>query len=111
MAETMTYANEPRTITLNATALKVTEVNFAPGARSVLIQFFAADGVTTGSGRFSYTDTDGDAITTARSKLLATGASITIPLQDENSLEAITTIYLASTVNSGIVDIVSSEGA
>ena len=109
MTTSLTSANEIIRITVNATALKVTEVTFHEDARSFVAVFYDAAGTVQTSGRFSYIDTHGDAITTSRSFLLQPGMSVPITLRDDKSLTAIRKIYFASTVVNGIVEIISSE--
>lgn len=109
MASTLTLKNEILRVALSATPLEVTQINFAAGVRSVELQFTDSAGTAGVIGYFSLIDTDGAAITTARSWIVLPGSSKTIPLRDSGSVEAISKIYVASSVASGICYIHSSE--
>jgi hypothetical protein len=108
MAETFSNANETKRITLNASAGLATQVDFSAGARSFLIKFYAADGTTTGIGQFAYTGSDGGAIDSDAWRVEA-GEVLSIPLRNKESVEALSSIYVASADSLGIVQILSSE--
>jgi len=108
MAQTFSNANEILRFANDSTIGELTEVAFAADARSCLVQFFDSGGTVGTAGKVALVGVDGAAIG-ADYITVGADATLSLTLYGDDSTEAILKIYVASSVASGIVEIVSSE--
>lgn len=110
MAETISNANDLQRITANAVAAKVTQINLPEDAKYLRAQFFDAAGTAEADGYFALAgQTDGVAVTGDYIYVLTGQGGYGRALGYKLGENQITTVYVGSTIASGIIVIETSE--
>jgi len=107
MAVVFTAARQIDRIVTDAAAGNVTKVTFHANTRTVTIEGYDAAGTTATACKVAYAGTDGAAIG-ADFYTIDAGAKLEIPVAGHARERDGAVLYIASTVNSGIVEVEAS---